>query len=90
MKPLIVIPAYNEALNIEKIKKDLTENTDYDYIIINDCSKDETKKICEENHYHVISLPINYGLTSAIQLGMKYAYQHGYDIVIQFDGDGQH
>ncbi len=90
MKPLIVIPAYNEALNIEKTIKDLTENTDYDYIIINDCSKDETKKICEENHYHVISLPINYGLTSAIQLGMKYAYQHGYDIVIQFDGDGQH
>lgn len=90
MKPLIVIPAYNEALNIEKTIKDLTENTDYDYIIINDCSKDETKKICEENHYHMISLPINYGLTSAIQLGMKYAYQHGYDIVIQFDGDGQH
>ncbi len=90
MKPLIVIPAYNEALNIEKTIKDLTENTNYDYIIINDCSKDETKEICEKNHYHMISLPINYGLTSAIQLGMKYAYQHGYDIVIQFDGDGQH
>ena len=90
MKVLIVIPAYNEALNIEKTIKDLTENTNYDYIIINDCSKDETKEICEKNHYHMISLPINYGLTSAIQLGMKYAYQHGYDIVIQFDGDGQH
>ena len=90
MKPLIVIPAYNEALNIEKTIKDLTENTNYDYIIINDCSKDETKEIFEKNHYHMISLPINYGLTSAIQLGMKYAYQHGYDIVIQFDGDGQH
>ena len=38
----------------------------------------------------MLSLPINYGLTSAIQLGMKYAYQNGYDIAVQFDGDGQH
>ena len=90
MKVLIIIPAYNEALNIVKTVKDVTENTDYDYLVINDCSKDDTKKVCEDNHFHVLSLPTNYGLTSVIQLGMKYAYQKGYDIVIQFDGDGQH
>ena len=90
MKVLVVVPAYNEALNIEKTIKDLTENTDYDYVIINDCSKDNTKEICEKNNFNVLSLPINYGLTSGIQLGMKYAYQNGYDIAIQFDGDGQH
>lgn len=90
MKPLIIIPAYNEALNIEKTIKDVTTNTNYDYIIINDCSKDNTKQICEENNFHVMSLPINYGLTSGIQVGMKYAYQNDYDIAIQFDGDGQH
>ena len=38
----------------------------------------------------MISLPINFGLTSAIQVGMKYAKQNNYDIAIQFDGDGQH
>lgn len=90
MKVLIIIPAYNEALNIEKTVKDVTENTDYDYIVINDCSKDNTKEVCEKNKFNIISLPINYGLTSGIQLGMKYAYQNNYDIVIQFDGDGQH
>ena len=90
MKVLIIIPAYNEALNIVKTVKDVTENTDYDYLVINDCSKDDTKKVCEDNHFHVLSLPTNYGLTSVIQLGMKYAYQKGYDIVIQFDGNGQH
>lgn len=90
MKVLIIIPAYNEALNIVKTVKDVTENTDYDYLVINDCSKDDTKKVCEDNHFHVLSLPTNYGLTSVIQLGMKYAYEKGYDIVIQFDGDGQH
>lgn len=90
MKTLIIIPAYNEALNIEKTVKDVTESTNYDYIIINDCSKDNTKEVCERNNFHMLSLPINGGLTSAIQVGMKYAYQNNYDIAIQFDGDGQH
>lgn len=89
-KVLIVVPAYNEALNIEKTINDIKNNTKYDYIIINDCSKDNTQEICSKNGYNVLSLPINYGLTSGIQLGMKYAYQNDYDIVIQFDGDGQH
>ena len=90
MKVLIIIPAYNEALNIEKTVKDVTENTDYDYIVINDCSKDNTKEVCEKNNFNMLSLPINYGLTSGIQLGMKYAYKNNYDVAIQFDGDGQH
>ena len=90
MKTLIIIPAYNEELNIKKTVNDITENTDYDYIIINDCSKDGTEKVCRENNFNVISLPVNYGLTSGIQLGMKYAYKNNYDIAIQFDGDGQH
>lgn len=89
-KVLIIVPAYNEELNIEKTIKDLTSQTDYDYLIINDCSKDNTKEVCEKNGFNIISLPINYGLTSGIQVGMKYAFQNGYDIVIQFDGDGQH
>ncbi len=87
---LIVIPAYNEAQNIEKTVKDIKDNTDYDYVVINDCSKDNTKEICEKNSFNVISLPVNFGLTSGIQLGMKFAYKHNYDIIIQFDGDGQH
>ena len=90
MKVLLIVPAYNEALNIEKTIKDIKDNTDYDYVIINDCSKDNTKEICQKNEFNLINLPINYGLTSAIQVGMKYAKQNGYDIAIQFDGDGQH
>lgn len=91
MKTLIIIPAYNEALNIEKTMEDVKKNAqEYDYLIINDCSKDNTKAICEKNKYHFLSLPVNYGLASGIQVGMKYAAEHDYDIAIQFDGDGQH
>ena len=90
MKVLIIIPAYNEELNIVKTVEDVKNNTEYDYVIINDGSRDNTKKVCEEHGFNIISLPINYGLTSAIQLGMKYALNNNYDIAIQFDGDGQH
>lgn len=89
-KILLIVPAYNEELNIEKTIKDIITNTNYDYLIVNDCSKDKTKEVCEKNGYNLLSLPINYGLTSGIQVGMKYAYENGYDIAIQFDGDGQH
>ena len=87
---MIIIPAYNEELNIVKTVQDVTKNTDYDYVVVNDGSKDKTKEICEKNNFNLISLPINYGLTSAIQAGMKYALKNNYEVAIQFDGDGQH
>lgn len=90
MKILIIVPAYNEAENIIRTVNDITAHTKEDYIIIDDCSKDDTYKICKNNEFNVIHLPVNYGLTSAVQIGMKYAYENGYDGAIQFDGDGQH
>ena len=89
-KVLIVVPAYNEEKNIKTTIEDITNNTNYDYVVINDCSKDKTKDVCKDNNFNMVSLPINYGLTSGIQIGMKYAKLKEYDIVIQFDGDGQH
>lgn len=91
MKVLIIVPAYNEQDNIEKVVKSLNENCPmYDYIIVNDGSKDRTKEICTENGYRFVSHPVNLGLAAAIQTGMIYAYKNSYDAAIQFDGDGQH
>lgn len=91
MKVLVIIPAYNEQDNIERVVNHLIENyPQYDYVIINDGSKDRTSKICHENHYNIIDLPVNLGLAGGFQTGMKYAYQNGYDCAVQFDADGQH
>ena len=91
MKRLIIIPAYNEAENIVKTVEAIKEKAKgFDYIIINDCSTDRMKNICEENGYNVINLPINLGIGGAVQTGYKYAYNHDYDIAVQVDGDGQH
>lgn len=91
MKLLIVIPAYNEEENIERVVEELqSKYRQYDYLIVNDGSRDRTSEICHRNHYHILDLPINLGLTGAFQTGMKYAYENGYDCVLQFDADGQH
>lgn len=90
MKVLIVVPAYNEAENIVKTINDIVTHTKNDYVIIDDCSKDSTYCICKEHNFNVIHLPINYGLTSGVQIGFKYALENNYDALIQFDGDGQH
>lgn len=89
MKTLIIIPAYNEAENIERVVEELMQYG-YDYVVINDGSADNTAQICRERGYRLIDMPVNVGLTGVVQTGMKYAYKHGYDSAVQLDGDGQH
>lgn len=91
MKCLIIIPAYNEAENIEKVVENIVNNyPQYDYVIINDGSGDDTEEICMHNHYNFISLPLNLGIGGAVQTGYRYALKNHYDIAVQIDGDGQH
>lgn len=91
LRTLVVIPAYNEALNIEKTVTDIKENAaNVDYIIINDGSKDNTLEVIAKNQYNYIDGFCNLGLFGAVQTGFKLALKYNYDIVIQFDGDGQH
>ena len=91
MKKLIIIPAYNESQNIKKtveaIRKDAPQ---FDYVIINDCSTDNTREICEENGFNLVNLPINLGIGGAVQTGYRYGWKNGYDLAVQVDGDGQH
>ena len=91
MKTLIIIPAYNESGNIERVVTNLKDNyPQFDYVIINDGSKDNTAEICRRCGFNLIDLPVNLGLAGAFQTGMKYALLKNYDAAIQFDGDGQH
>ena len=63
---------------------------DLDYIIINDSSTDRTAKICKEKKFNVINLIQNLKIGGAVQTGYVYADFKGYDVPVQFDGDGQH
>ena len=95
MKVLLIIPSYNEEENVLNNYKRIVKHnekykTNYDVIIVNDGSKDKTEEICKENNIPYISLIHNLGIGGAVQTGYKYAYEHGYDVAVQFDGDGQH
>lgn len=91
LKTLVVIPAYNEALNIKKTAIDLKNNApDVDYVVVNDGSKDNTLEVLEQNNFNYIDSICNLGLFGAVQTGFKLAMKEKYDVVIQFDGDGQH
>jgi glycosyltransferase involved in cell wall biosynthesis len=91
MKILIIIPAYNEAENIENVVNNLIlKYHKYDYLVVNDSSSDRTAEICRNNNFHFIDLPVNLGLSGVFNTGMKYADINHYDMAIQFDGDGQH
>lgn len=87
----MIIPAYNEEANIAQTIQDLKANApEVDVIVINDCSKDGTKKILKKQKIPFIDLPINLGIGGGVQTGYCYALNNEYDIAIQFDGDGQH
>lgn len=91
MKKLVIIPAYNESASIKKTVEEIKDKaSDFDYVVINDCSTDNTRQICEENNFNIINLPINLGIGGAVQTGYRYAYNEGYDYAVQVDGDGQH
>lgn len=91
MKVLIIIPAYNEEKSIERVVDNIIDNyPQYDYVVVNDGSKDNTAKICRERGYEFLDLPINLGLSGAFQTGMRYADKKEFDCAIQLDGDGQH
>lgn len=90
-KILFVIPAYNEAENIERVLKEIKKDVNYaDILVINDCSKDNTKEIVEKNNVKCITNIFNMKYAMAVQTGIKYAFENDYDYVIQFDADGQH
>lgn len=91
MKKLIIIPAYNESENILNTVKVIQDDApDFDYVVINDCSKDNTLQLLVDNHINYVNLPVNLGIGGAVQTGYKYALENNYDVAVQVDGDGQH
>ena len=88
-RTLIIVPAYNEEATIEDVVLDI-QSAGYDYVVVNDGSKDATLAICKERGFNVINLPVNLGLAGAFQTGMMYAWRNGYDYAVQFDADKQH
>ena len=90
-KVLIVIPAYNEESSIIRVVRGIINDfPEFDYVVVNDGSKDGTKDVCKKNDFNLLDLRVNLGLSAAFQAGARYALGAGYEYLIQIDGDGQH
>lgn len=88
---LAVVPAYNEAGSIARVVSAVHERApDFDVVVIDDGSTDETARRATEAGAVVLRLPFNLGIGGAVQTGFVYALENGYDFMAQVDGDGQH
>ena len=89
---LIIVPAYNEAQAISHVIEDLRKmKLEMDILVVNDGSTDATSKTAKASgQVLVLDLLKNLGIGGAVQAGFKYAERNGYQMAIQFDGDGQH
>lgn len=91
-KVCIIVPAYNEQASIDSVIRSLHEcNAGWHIVVIDDASTDTTGAIAAATGLaQVITLPCNLGIGGGVQTGFKYAHSNGFDIAVQFDGDGQH
>ena len=86
-----VVPAYNEAASIAAVIAEIREaDPGFDIVVVDDGSTDRTAQIATEAGAHVVRLPYNLGIGGAVQTGFQYARNHGFQIAVQIDGDGQH
>src|SRR5919206_2536406 len=90
-KRLAIVPAYNEEASVGRVIDEIRAvDPDFDIAVVDDGSTDRTAGVAADRGAHVIRLPFNLGLGGAVQTGYRYAFERGYDIAVQLDGDGQH
>ena len=90
-KTLVIIPALNEADSIAHVIGLIQQHAPWaDIAVINDGSTDDTRAIATTCGAIVLNMPYNVGIGAAVQTGFLYAAQHGYEVTVQNDGDGQH
>jgi len=88
---LAIVPAYNEAGAVGATVADVHAHAPgFDVVVVDDGSTDDTAVVARAAGARVLQMPFNLGVGGAVQAGFKYADEHGYDYMVQVDGDGQH
>ena len=89
-RPLIVIPAKDEAVTIGKVVADVIALGYADVLVVDDASSDNTGFVARQAGARSIRAPLPQGAWGAMQTGMRYAVRHNFSSVITMDADGQH
>ena len=84
----VIIPAFNEAEAIADVVRGLVERyPDYEILVVNDGSKDDTGRLAAEAGATVVTHDWNRGYGAALRTGIREARA---PVVCFFDADGQH
>src|SRR5439155_24486063 len=91
MRKIAIVPAYNEHAAIAGVVAEIHAfDPEFDVLVVDDGSHDDTAAVARAHGARVVRLPFNLGIGGAVQAGLRYANEHGYDIAARVDGDGQH
>jgi glycosyltransferase involved in cell wall biosynthesis len=91
LRRIAIVPALNEAVTVASVVEEIRDvDPDFEVLVVDDGSTDETAKRALDAGARVLRLPLNLGIGGAMQAGYLYALEQGYDIAVQVDGDGQH
>ena len=91
LRRLAIVPALNEAETISRVIAEIRSfDPEFEILVVDDGSTDETTERALEVGAKVLRLPLNLGIGGAMQAGYVYALEGGYDVAVQVDGDGQH
>jgi glycosyltransferase involved in cell wall biosynthesis len=88
---IAIVPALNEEVTVGRVIDEIWDfDPGFDIVVVDDGSTDRTAGVAADRGAHVLRLPFNLGIGGAMQTGFRFAFEHGYDIAVQIDGDGQH
>jgi len=88
---LAIVPALNEEETVGRVIDEIRSfDSGFDIVVVDDGSTDRTAGVAADRGAHVVRLPFNLGIGGAMQTGYRFAFERGYDIAVQIDGDGQH
>ena len=88
---LVIMPGWNEEAAIGPVIREVRDTLPFvDVLVVDDGSEDATAEVASAAGAIVLTLPYNLGVGGAMRLGYRYACEHGYDVAIQVDADGQH
>ncbi len=91
LQRLAIVPAFNEEASVGRVIDEIRAfDPGFEIAVVDDGSTDRTAGVAADRGAHVIRLPFNLGIGGAMQTGYRYAFEHGYDVAVQVDGDGQH
>jgi glycosyltransferase involved in cell wall biosynthesis len=90
LNTLVVIPAFNESEVVATVIREVLEHTDFDVLVVDDGSSDNTAEVASQAGAQVARLPFNLGVGGAMRTGFVFAVENGYRNVVQVDADGQH